>query len=63
MSKVTVINSEIDEFGDTEFYKDINLKLRCRSYCIDNLENIEEDILEIINDKAFDGICYFEKVE
>ena len=56
------IQSEIDEYGDVEFYKDISLRLRCRSYNIKNLNNIENDILEVLNDKAFDGLCYFEKI-
>lgn len=55
-----MISSKIDEFGDVYFEKDIVLKLTCISYDKENLENIENDILEIINDKPFDGIARFE---
>jgi len=58
-----MISSKIDEFGDVYFKKDIVLKLTCISYDKENLENIESDILEVINDKAFDGIAHFEVKE
>ena len=58
-----MISSKIDEFGDVYFEKDIVLKLTCISYDKENLKNIESDILEVINDKAFDGIAQFEVKE
>lgn len=60
MSEIT---SRIDEWGEKEYVKRITLKLDCMSYDKTNLENIENDILEVITDKAFDGICNFEKVK
>ena len=49
-------------FEEIEYHKEITLKLRCSSFVKENLDNIEDDIFEVINDKAFDGICYFEKL-
>ena len=48
---------------DVYFEKHIVLKLTCISYDKENLKNIESDILEVINDKAFDGIAQFEVKE
>lgn len=53
----------INEYGDEYYWKNIILKLRCESYNKENLERIEKDIMEILNDKAFDGYCWFEKIE
>lgn len=53
----------IDEYGDEYYWKNIILKLRCKSYSKKNLEGIEKNIMEILNDKAFDGYCWFEEIE
>ncbi|MGN0140422.1 MAG: hypothetical protein ACI39B_08045 [Methanobrevibacter smithii] len=53
----------IDEYGDEYYWKNIILKLRCESYSKKNLEGIEKTIMEILNDKAFDGYCWFEVIE
>lgn len=50
-----------DGYGDIEYVKNIRLYLSCISYDKSNLDNIEDDILEVLNNKAFDGICRFEK--
>lgn len=56
------IYEEYDEYWDENNYcKDICLKLKCISGEKENLINIEDDILEVINDKAFDGIATFER--
>ena len=53
----------IDKYGDEYYWKNIILKLRCESHNKENLERIEKNIMEILNDKAFDGYCWFEKIE
>ena len=55
-----------DEYGEKEYCYPIvinGMSLVAKSYKKENLENIEEAILEVLNDKAFDGICRFEKVK
>lgn len=52
---------QIDEWGEKEYVKNIVLRLSCFSYEKAYLENIEQDIMSVLNDKAFDGICMFKK--
>lgn len=55
--------TRVNEDGDTEFCQEMSLKLRFVTYDKSFLENIENDILEVLNDKSFDGLGYFEKIE
>ena len=51
-----------DEYGDSFYCRSICLELKCISYDDNILEDIEKDILEVLNDKAFDGLCDFKRI-
>ena len=51
-----------DEYGDSFYCRNICLKLKCISYDDNILKNIEKDILEVLNDKSFDGLCDFRRI-
>ena len=57
-----IICSKIDEFGDEYLQKKVILKLSANSYNKGCLKHIEKDILEVLRDKAFDGIAWFEEI-
>ena len=57
------IIKKVDEFG--EYYsKEIDMKIVFSTYNDGIIEeNIEMAIMECLNDKSFDGIGWFEKIE
>lgn len=55
--------TRLDEFDDTEFCLEFGLKLRFVSHNKKFRDELStKEILEVLNDKAFDGIGYFEVI-
>ena len=63
MSEGEIIK-RIDEDGEEYFSKEINMNLIFNTYSDGFIEeSIETMIWEVLNDKAFDGLGWFEKNE
>lgn len=61
---MVILSKRTDDFGDVEFCKSFSLKLRFVSHNKTFRDEFSiDEILEVLNDKAFDGIGYFEKIE
>ena len=63
MSESGIIN-KVDEDGEEYFSKEISMNLIFNTYSEGIIEeSIEMMIWEVLNDKAFDGLGWFEKNE
>lgn len=63
MSESRIIK-KVDEDGEEYYSKEINMKINFNTYNDGIIEeNIEMMIMECLNDKAFDGIGWFENIE
>lgn len=58
------IQKRTDDWGDTEYYKEITLKLRFISSNDGIVDEVNKNsIMEVLNDKSFDGLGYWEEIE
>ena len=50
-----------DETGEKIWCQPVEIKLVACSFNKDNLKDIEKEILVVLSDKAFEGVCWFEQ--